>query len=293
MTGRDEPRALDRRVDQLLRATARTAVLPLFERLRRGDPDALAGVAEKALGEVVTAADREAERLLDAGLRALLPGSEVVGEEAVADDPTVLDRLAAAGPVWLVDPVDGTANFAAGREPFMMMVALRRAGVTEAAWILDPRADRLAHARRGAGAYLDGVRVRAAAGAAPPTTGALRGAVLGRTLPEPLRAQLRQRASAFGALLPGWRCAGREYPDVVTGRQDFALFWRTLPWDHVPGALFAEEAGGMVRRLDGAAYDPTDRRAGLLCAASPAVWYAVRDALFGGAPDPETWADLT
>jgi fructose-1,6-bisphosphatase/inositol monophosphatase family enzyme len=96
-------------VGELVRATARTAVLPRFRRLAAGE------ITEKAPGELVTVADREAEDLLSAGLLRLLPGSVVVGEEAVADDPAVLRRLAADGPVWLVDPLDGTRNFATGR----------------------------------------------------------------------------------------------------------------------------------------------------------------------------------
>ncbi|HYN94387.1 MAG TPA: inositol monophosphatase family protein [Pilimelia sp.] len=269
------PEVIIEQVGELLRHAARTAVLPMFGRLADGD------VTEKAPGELVTVADRDAERVISAGLRDLLPGSAVVGEEAVADDPAVLDRLGDAGAVWLVDPVDGTANFAAGRGPFMIMVALLRDGQTTAAWILDPRADSLACARRGAGAYVDGVRVWAG-DAARPATG-LRGAVMARFLPAPLGAQVRDRAEGLGVVLPGQHCAGQEYPDVVRGVQDFVLFWKTLPWDHAPGALFTEEAGGVVRRLDGSPYDPTDQRPfGLLAAASPPVWGQVRDALFPG-----------
>lgn len=260
-------------VGQLLRDAARTAVLPMFRHLTRGD------VQEKAPGEVVTVADREAERIITAGLRHLLPGSTVVGEEGVAADPTLLDRLGDPGPVWLVDPVDGTANFAAGRGPFVMMVALLSGGQTRAGWILDPRAGHLATVRRGRGAYLNGRRVYATA----PRAGRaeLRGVVLSQFLPVPMRDEVNTRAGALGAALPGQHCAGREYPDIVAGVQDFALFWRTLPWDHAAGALFAEEAGGVVRRLDGAAYAPTDLdREGLLAASSEPVWREVRDTLF-------------
>lgn len=239
-------------------------------------------VLRLAPGEVVTVADREAEEIIAAGLLELLPDSTVVGEEAVAADPALLERLADAGAVWLVDPVDGTANFAAGHGPFMMMVALLRGGATEAAWILDPTADRLATAERGRGAYLDGVRVRADE-APRGGSGGLRGAVMARFYPASLREGIRSRARALGEVLPGQHCAGREYPDIVAGAQDFAVFWRTLPWDHAAGALFTEEAGGVVRRLDGSPYDPTDRRRrGLIAAADEAVWRRVRDTLFPG-----------
>lgn len=258
-------------VADLLRRAAATAILPVFRRLDD------AAVEEKAPGEVVTVADREAEAIISDGLVRLLPGSSVVGEEAVAADPTVLHRLGRSGPVWLVDPVDGTANFAAGRRPFAVMVALVRDGVTEASWILDPISDSLAIARAADGAYLDGVRVRAPGGAR--RVSALRGAVMRRLLPPDLRARVDAGIARIGEALPGNHCAGREYPDILRGVQDFVLFWRTLPWDHAPGVLLLEEAGGVARRFDGSPYDPTDDRNGLLVAANPDIWAAAHRAL--------------
>lgn len=234
-------------------------------------------VTEKAPGEVVTVADRRSEEIIDAGLRRLSPGSEVVGEEGVAADPLVLDRLAGPSEVWLVDPLDGTANFAAGRQPFAVMVARRRAGVTEAAWILDPMADRLLVARAGVGAYRDGVVARTIAEA--PKLESLRGAVPTRFLPTELQARVSAGAGRVGAVLPGQHCAGQEYADIVDNQQHFAIFWRTLPWDHAPGALLVEAAGGVARRLDGSVYDPADGRMGLLVAANEGIWEAVHTAL--------------
>jgi fructose-1,6-bisphosphatase/inositol monophosphatase family enzyme len=260
-------------VGELLREAARTAVLPRFRRLDDGD------VAEKEPGELVTVADRESEELLAMGLTRLLPGSVVVGEEGVAERPDTLDRLADAGPVWLVDPLDGTRNFAAGRTPFAMMVALQRDGATVAAWLLDPVADTLAVAERGSGAYVDGVPVRARTDA--PAAADLRGAVLTRYLPEPLREQVGLRTAAFRQVSAGRHCAGVEYPGVVAGSQDFALFWRTLPWDHAPGALFVREAGGVARHVEGDDWRADHRRPGLLVAANPEIWQTAQQALFG------------
>jgi fructose-1,6-bisphosphatase/inositol monophosphatase family enzyme len=235
-------------------------------------------IEEKAPGELVTVADREAERIIAAGLLDLLPASTVVGEEAVAADPELLDRVSDAGAVWLVDPVDGTSNFAAGRGPFVIMVALLCDGVTRTGWIFDPLADRLMTAERGGGAYVDGVRVRTAAGERPARP---RGVVSHKYLPMPLRAEVPIRAEALGEVLPGQHCAGHEYPAIVSGDQDYTFFWRTLPWDHAAGALFTEEAGGVVRRLDGTAYDPTHHAPpGLLAAANEQTWHRVHTALF-------------
>jgi fructose-1,6-bisphosphatase/inositol monophosphatase family enzyme len=258
-------------VAALLRAAAAQVILPAFQQLGEDD------IEEKAPGELVTVADRRAEEIITAGLLRLLPGSVVVGEEAVAADPALLGRLADGGPVWLVDPIDGTANFAAGRQPFAVMVALLRDGVTEASWILDPSTDSLGVAVAGVGAYVDGVAVRTSADVPPAAE--LRGAVSARFLPPELRASVEAGAGRLGDVWSGRRCAGREYLDMVLGRQHFALFWRTLPWDHAPGALLLRAAGGVVRRFDGTAYDPTDGRTGLLLAGNERIWSTVRDAL--------------
>ncbi|HEX8628447.1 MAG TPA: inositol monophosphatase family protein [Catenuloplanes sp.] len=258
-------------VGELVREAARTAVEPLFRRLADDE------ISEKAPGEVVTVADRRSEEILTAGLQRLLPGSLVVGEEGTADDPTVLDRLRSPGMVWLVDPLDGTSNFAAGRTPFAVMVALLRGGAPVASWILDVMTGELAVAELGSGAYLDGVRVSARADA--PSPDQLTGAVMSRFLPQVLRVPVERAASQLGKVSEGLHCAGREYPDIVADTQQFVLFWRTLPWDHAPGTLFVREAGGTARRFDGTDYLPGDDRPGLLVAANEAIWHAVHDVL--------------
>jgi fructose-1,6-bisphosphatase/inositol monophosphatase family enzyme len=258
-------------VGALLREAAATAVLPVFQRLDAAE------IEEKAPGEVVTVADRQAEQIIGAGLLRLLPGSVVVGEEAVSAEPAILDRLRSTGAVWLVDPIDGTANFADGRRPFVMMVALLRDGAIEASWILDPIEDTLTVAELGSGTYQDGVKQRTTPDALP--AAALRGVVMRRFLPSPLRGSVSGGEGQLGELLPGLHCAGREYLDIVCGVQHFALFWRTLPWDHAPGALLVREAGGMACRLDGGEYDPADEQSGLLVAANEQIWHTVRAAL--------------
>ncbi|HET9517334.1 MAG TPA: inositol monophosphatase family protein [Actinoplanes sp.] len=258
-------------VGALIREVASEVVLPRFQCLTADE------VHEKAPGDVVTIADQEAERLLTAGLARLLPGSVVVGEEAVAADPEVLRRLDGNGAVWLVDPVDGTANFAAGRAPFAVMVALIRDGTPVAGWILDVLGDRLAVAEAGSGAFVDGVRVRTRTDAPPAAQ--LRGSVASWYLPDELRAEVAQRGTRLGAMLPGKHCAGCEYPAVVDDSQQFTCFWRVLPWDHVPGALFVTEAGGLVQHLDGTPYRPATQRRGLLVAANADIWHTVRATL--------------
>ncbi len=258
-------------VSGLMREAAQQAILPRFRALATGD------IEEKSPGELVTLADREAEALLTSALCALLPGSRVLGEEAASQDARLYGLLDAPGDVWLVDPLDGTANFINGSSTFAVMVALVRDGQTVASWMLDPLTDRMAMAERGGGATLAGARVRSPQEAPPwPAT---TGAVLTRFLPPDVRRQIEQRATGLGQIMPGLHCAGHEYPAVATGHQHFVLFWRLEPWDHAPGALFIHEAGGRAAYLDGSPYAPAQRRQGLLVAQNSAVWQSVSQAL--------------
>lgn len=257
-------------VSAVLRQASMEAILPRFRNLLSGE------VVEKTPGEIVTIADREAERIITPRLKALLPGSRVVGEEAAADDPSLLDGLD-EGDVWLVDPLDGTANFVAGSPDFAVMVALLRYGKAIAAWLFAPVGGELAIASDGAGAFLNGTRIRTPETAL--SADMCRGAVLTRFLPEPMKALVASNACRFSAILPGARCSGVDYPAVARGEQNFVMFWRLLPWDHASGALFVTEAGGHVARLDGSHYHPSDRRPGLLVAQNKDVWDTVAQGL--------------
>ena len=258
----------------LIREVAATVVLPRFRRLSEDE------VRLKSPGDTVTIADQESERALTRGLTRLLPGSEVVGEEAVAADPQILHRMRDLGAVWIVDPVDGTNNFAAGKTPFAVMVALLRAGEPVASWILDVVDDRMTVAEAGSGTTVDGVRVKTRTD--DPGAAALRGVVAHKYLSADLREQSAANAHRLREVTTGHHCAGYEYPAVATDEQQFALFWRILPWDHVPGSLILREAGGTVLHLDGSAYRPTDRDRGLLVAPNDDVWHTVRETLFPG-----------
>ena len=259
------------RVETLMREAAERAILPRFRLLADHE------IEEKSPGELVTAADRESEAILTAGLTGLLAGARVVGEEACAVDPGLLDGLD-RGLVWLVDPLDGTANFAAGEETFAIMVALVRDGVAIAGWILDPTSGRLARAELGAGAWIDGDRLHA------PVRGGgerLRGAI-GRFMPPDMQEEVTRRARAGAELLPGLKCAGAEYPLIALGERDFAIYWRTLAWDHAAGTLFLNEAGGKATRPDGTAYLAGSSGSGLVAASSPEAWNEARRMLLGG-----------
>ena len=259
---------LERQVSALLRGVAQAVVTPRFRQLATHE------IAEKSPGEIVTTVDREAEARLYDGLAALGLGARIVGEEAAAHDPALLDRVD-EGLVWLVDPLDGTANFAAGREPFGMMVALVEDGVPLAGWIYDPLGDRLHHAERGRGATCNGDRVQArATGQAVPV------AALGTHFLSPERRErVHAAAAARMAVHPVPRCAAASYPRLATGHDDVALFQRILPWDHAAGVLFLTEAGGVVTHWNRQPYRVGGSGAGVLAAANGALWQAAAEVL--------------
>jgi fructose-1,6-bisphosphatase/inositol monophosphatase family enzyme len=252
-----------------VREVADAEVVPRFGALRASD------ISEKTPGEVVTEADRACERALTARLRDIrdIP---VVGEEAAADDASLTGLIAGSPAVWLVDPVDGTSNFVAGSPDHAVMVALVEGGTTVAAWMWQPARKVMAHAVRGEGAWLNETPVSVPE---PPDGAERSGVSKTRFLPGDLRARVDADDGMLGAATDGRNCAGLDYPDLVAGSVDFLLYWRTLPWDHAPGVLFAEEAGCHAARPDGSPYRPGDGRTGLLVS-HPSVWSRVHQVLF-------------
>ncbi len=247
--------ALQQHVSILMRAVAAESILPRYRTLAAHE------IVEKSPGEIVTSADREAELRLREGLDRLLPGARIIGEEAASEDPALVDQ-AGEGLVWLIDPLDGTANFAAGCAPFGMMIALVENGIPLESWMLDPLTGRLCHAARGKGATVDGTRVHTRPHAGTPVA-----ALATQFMPPLCRTRLQARAARHFQLEPIPRCAAESYPRLVLGRNQMALFQRILPWDHAPGVLFVEEAGGVATHWNGEAYTVGSGQRGLVVTA--------------------------
>ena len=258
-------RSLTPAVEQAMRDAARLAVMPRF-----GTAGA-ALVADKALrpgeSEPVTAADRECEAILSDRLAGLIPGAAIVGEEAVHQQPELLAGLG-SGTCWIIDPLDGTANFAAGTGPFGLLVALAEQGVPIGGWILDPLTGRFCAALTGEGASIDGEAFRTAA------SGRERALVAVTRLfsDQSRRARLLSSLAENAEVVDSPRCAADQYPRIATGGHDVTLFTRTLPWDHAAGVVFLNEAGGRAARPDGTPYRCDDEREGLIAATTDEAW---------------------
>jgi fructose-1,6-bisphosphatase/inositol monophosphatase family enzyme len=233
------------RVAELMRETAAAELLPRFRNLAEGE------IREKRPGDLVTVADVASEQRLAVGLARILPGVPIVGEEAVEQDPGLVDLIARPGErCWVVDPLDGTSNFSKGRDVFAMIVCLIDDRQTVGGWILDVPNDRMAVALKGQGVAIDGKPVtRRPLKRAP---NGLMGWGVRKLFDKQLSADQRRRLGPLTTL----NCAGREYVELLRGTYDFNLYRRTKPWDHAAGALMMVEAGGQAARFNGAPFRP-------------------------------------
>lgn len=253
--------ALDDEIRDLMRFAAQRSMLPRFCQLAAHE------VEMKGEDDPVTVVDREVEAFLTEALTRLAPGVAVVGEEAAHADPAVLDHL--SGQCWIIDPLDGTANFAEGKEPFGIIVALADAGRAVAGWIYDPVKDRFCHARTGEGAFVNGEKITAR------TTGQERPVTaVSRMFLTPEQSEMVDaKLAPHYTLVDIPRCAAEQYPRLALGENDVSSFKRTYAWDHAAGILWLNEAGGKAARLDGSEYRVDEQdKPGLVGASSPAIW---------------------
>ncbi|HLJ64328.1 MAG TPA: inositol monophosphatase [Stellaceae bacterium] len=257
-------------IAELIREVAAAEILPRFGTL------AAAEIHEKAPGQLVTSADIAAEKRLTARLKEHGQGL-VIGEEACADDPGLLDHLGGGTPVWVIDPIDGTRNFAAGRPGFGVILALIEGGMTRAGFLYDPLSDVLISALAGGGAWLNGQRLRL--DRERPLSGTI-GSAYGPA-PSGQRAATLLTASGRIAGLRNHGCSALEYIDIARGASHFSLHSRSLAWDHAAGLLATIEAGGVAGFLDGGAYDPKIGDRPVLAAASPAIATLIKEILGG------------
>ncbi|WP_220748329.1 MULTISPECIES: inositol monophosphatase [Jannaschia] len=275
----DQTRAL---IDAV-RDVAATEILPRFRNLGDGDID-----AKTTFDDLVTVADRAAEDALTARIHEILPGDTVVGEEAVSADPSLLATVG-TGRVTVIDPIDGTWNFAHGLANYGVILSVVEDGVTQWGLLYDPSFDDWVEAHLGQGAtYVRNGKARPLAiSQAEAPLSALRGSVGFYLYPERHQPALAatthrfRRASSLGASL-------HEYRMQALGGVDFCLNGKLNVWDHGAGVLILQEAGAVARLLDGSAYAPTLTEGYLLTARTEAMWQALadvfNDALAASAP---------
>lgn len=252
--------ALDGEILAMMQFAAERSILPRWRNLASHE------IEEKAKGDLVTVVDREVEAFLSEALTRLQPGVAIVGEEAAHADPSVLEQL--AGPCWIIDPIDGTSNFARGEGHFAIMLALADGGETLAGWIYDPVRPRFLSARKGGGAFVDGEAISAKPSGEEPA----RLSAMTRFMSPKQRALFVSEIAPHYTLAAAPGAAAEEYPRVAFGGIDIAIYERTLAWDHAAGCLFLNEAGGFCARQDGSPYRVDSPRKGMIAAASRPLW---------------------
>lgn len=260
------------KVAGILREVAATEILPRFRNLKEGD------TRQKSPGDYVTIADESAELAITPRLMALLPGSVVVGEEATAKDPSIMQALAGTGPVWVVDPIDGTGNFASGQEGFVSMLALVQADDILASWIFHPVSDEMTIARKGGGVTINDRPVAPFAATSDP-----KGILAYGQRGVPGIAQMVDKRRASVNQVKSSRAAGIDYVRMAKGDIDFTFFSGIMPWDHAPGAMIIRELGGHIGYIRADEnYRPSQAlgAAGILSAKTPEIWRDIHHRLF-------------
>lgn len=253
-------------VAEIVKTVALEEVVPRFGELQSND------IAEKRPGDagnLVTTADLEAEKALTRELEAAFAGSVAIGEEAIEADPSILKALDGDAPVWLIDPVDGTSNFAAGKEPFTLLVSLLRNRETIAALTFAPMEDRMAVGAKGEGAYCNGTRMQVAN---PVPFESAFGSAHASGWGREYRDQVRPKFARFGEMV-NYRCAGYDFLQLASGNKHFSLYRTLYPWDHAGGVLLHREAGGYMALLGGGAYSGANTVPGLLATPDEAFWH--------------------
>lgn len=266
-------------IDDALTAAVRAAMVRAAEQAIRPRYQTLAQeeITAKAADDVVTVADMESEAILTEELARILPEATIVGEEAYFADPSLQERLGDAL-CWIVDPLDGTNNFAYGKPPFGVLVSLAENGETVGGWILDVLSGRFCHAVKGGGAFVDGARIVSRTSGQEPPIAAI----------SMVFANSARREGLLHEIAPHYvcvdipRCAAEQWPRLALGINDVSIFERTYAWDHAAGVLLLNEAGGKAARPDGRPFRVDEHlMPGLLGASSPKLWDELADRMAG------------
>jgi fructose-1,6-bisphosphatase/inositol monophosphatase family enzyme len=258
----------ERAIAAIIEAVRRVAKAEVMPRFRNLDPSEIG--TKSGPNDLVTIADRLAEAAVTEAMGAILPGATVIGEEAVAENPALLARIGEAESCVILDPIDGTGNYAAGIAVFGMILAVVHRGRTVFGLLYDPVLDDWVAATRSRGAWYQrpggaprALRTRPA----PDFTRAL--GFLAPSVYAPA-----ERAALLAAFSPVeqlrfLRCSCHEYRQIATGQADFIVSPGLRPWDHAAGVLVLEMAGGLVL-VDGTArYSPTMTEGQLVAAGAP------------------------
>lgn len=257
----------------LVRRAARAEILPRFRALSAHQIDEKTGPQD-----LVTDADREAEKMIARGLIKMFPNALIVGEEDASENPDIIATIAEAEMAFTIDPVDGTWNYANGLTQFGVILSVTRFGVPVFGLLYDPVMDDAIVADEVGPAQMLMPRraPRTLSVSAGGEIAKLSGYISLYNIPEDKRAAVAATFPTFQRAM-SLRCACHEFRMMAQGHVDFVLCAGLTPWDHAAGALIARRAGAHVAILDGSDYRADTRKGTLLVAANAPTWNRLRD----------------
>ncbi|MBY5311859.1 inositol monophosphatase [Rhizobium leguminosarum] len=260
-----------------VREAAQAEIMPRFRNLGAAD------VSEKTSAiDLVTQADLLAEHRITAALRERFPAALVVGEEAYDADRSVVPALADAELAFVIDPVDGTFNFASGLPVFGTILAVTIKGETVAGIIHDPVLGDTVTAIKGAGTVLtrqDGQSTKLKV-AEPASLNQMVGGMSWGHMDEPDRSRICANMAKIRMTF-AFNCSAYEYWMVASGKLHFIGHTKLMPWDHLAGVLAHQEAGGHTAKFDGTPYRPGETMGGIISAPDKESWQLIRREIVG------------
>jgi fructose-1,6-bisphosphatase/inositol monophosphatase family enzyme len=257
----------------IVRRAAKTEILPRFRNL---DPESIQ--TKTSQEDLVTIADQRAEAFIQREVAERFPEATIVGEEATSSDASILERIAEAEMAVIIDPIDGTWNFARNLTQFGVILAVASRGETVFGLLYDPVMDDWIVAHRGQGAFYvrpDGTERRVSVSQRE-TLAEMTGFTSLRLFPKELQYRLASTFPDFSRMM-SIGCACHEYRTLASGFGEFSLIGALMPWDHAAGVLVHQEAGGYSALLDGRAYQPTIHQGRLLLANGRDTWEQLRE----------------
>lgn len=213
-------------------------------------------IREKFRADLVTEADVASQKIVKELLLARFPDHIFIGEEdSVGKSPNDVRPAVDAPPAWVVDPLDGTANYAHDVPAYCVSIGLWHAGQVLVGVILDPRQNELFSAALGLGAFLNDKPIRVSK---VPT---VEGAMLSTGFPANYEKQLRnlkawEKLTAVSQSLRRNGSTALSMAYVAAGRFDGYWAYDNYPWDVMAGAVLITEAGGTLATTDGLPFDP-------------------------------------
>jgi fructose-1,6-bisphosphatase/inositol monophosphatase family enzyme len=259
----------------LVRRAAKTEILPRFRNLSAHQIDTKSGPQAR-----VTEADTAAAAMIARGILRLFPNAVVIGEEAASADPSLRQKAAEAELAFIIDPVDGTWNFAKGLPLFGVILAATRFGRPVFGLLYDPMVDDWVISDDQSNARIAGAG-RTETSAHVSSGGELcdlSGVMHFYLIPKDTQARLAPVLPEFYRM-SSMRCSCHEYRVMAQGGVDFVLSGILNPWDHAAGVLLCQRSGGVAKMLDGRDYDISIEEGYILCAPNQDTWDRLRDVL--------------